>query len=61
MDLARKVKVYLLAPRPQYFPITVLPVILGGAISWYATGHVNPAYLGVAYLSAILLQGFTAC
>jgi len=59
MDLARKVKVYLLAPRPQYFPITVLPVILGGAISWYATGHVNPAYLGVAYLSAILLQGFT--
>jgi len=54
-----KAKPWVMAPRPQYFPITILPVLLSASLAYYAYHEVNTLYAVLTYVVGILLQGFT--
>ncbi len=48
-----------MAPRPQYFPITVLPVLLSASLSYYEFHQFSVLYAVLTYVVGMLLQGFT--
>ncbi|WP_449462326.1 prenyltransferase [Tardisphaera miroshnichenkoae] len=53
------IKSWLMAPRPQYFPITVMPVLLSASLSYYGFHSFSIVYAVMTYVVGMLLQGFT--
>lgn len=51
-----KLTTWVLATRPQFFTVTILPIILGTSIAWYHEHHINLAYFLLALLAGILLH-----
>ncbi|MDP7976404.1 UbiA family prenyltransferase [Tardisphaera saccharovorans] len=53
------IKSWIMAPRPQYFPITILPVLLSTSLSYYEFHELSITYAVLTYVVGMLLQGFT--
>lgn len=51
-----KLTIWILATRPQFFTVTILPIILGISIAWYHYHHINLTYFLLALLAGILLH-----
>ena len=44
---------WIMATRPQFFTVIVLPIILGTAIAWHSQGTFLPFYFGLSLLAGI--------
>jgi len=47
-------RVWLLATRPQFFTVMILPILLGSAAAWHVEGVFSPMYLAMSLLAGVL-------
>ena len=45
---------WIMATRPQFFTVIILPILLGTAIAWHSQGVFLPLYLSLSLLAGIL-------
>jgi 1,4-dihydroxy-2-naphthoate octaprenyltransferase len=47
---------WLIATRPQFFTVIILPILLGTAIAWHLDNVFLPLYFGLALLAGVLVH-----
>ncbi|MDM8560874.1 1,4-dihydroxy-2-naphthoate octaprenyltransferase [Candidatus Parabeggiatoa sp. HSG14] len=47
---------WIMATRPQFFTVTILPILLGTVIAWHLQGIFLPLYFGLSLLAGLFIH-----